>query len=1081
MKQRLDFWRSICTLGVAGLLATGTSAWGADKGPALLDTVPTARQFDVLPLNAVTSAEVEAVDRDAVALEDDQRNEAGLPPRYAIPNEVFFTPDNSGTWEKLPDGTMLWRLRVIAPEATSVNLGFTRYAMPEGGRLMIYTPDYQQTVRPFTARDNAAHGELWTPALPGGEMVVEVTIPADKVGELGLELTSINYGYRGFWDVPELPEALSGSCNVDVICPEGDDWRLDIPAIGVISTGGSTFCTGFMVNNTAQDLKPYFMTANHCGISSGNAASLVVYWNYENSTCRTPGSPASGGPGDGLLNQFQSGSFFRSSYSTSDFTLVELDEDPNPAWNISFAGWDRSGAEATTAIGIHHPNTDEKRISFEYQSTQTTSYLGTTVPGNGSHVRIIDWDLGTTEPGSSGSPVFNQDHRVIGQLHGGYAACGNNDSDWYGKFSVSWTGGGSSSSRLSDWLDTGNTGLMAVDTVSLATLCSDAGEVKLDAGKYGCSGMVTVELVDCGLNLSPTALDTATMVISSDSEPSGETMILTEKFLDSGRFEGVMPLGAVNAPGVLLVSAGDTISATYIDADDGQGGTNIAVVETAPVDCTPPAISNVQLVDLGPRDVTISFDTDELSSGRVRYGLSCGVLNGSAEDTTYSNAPQVTVSGLQDNQTYYYAVEATDEAENTGSDNNGGACYTFTTPEVPDFFTEEYGASDNDLDNKLITFSPNGTIDFYSYCVEPISALPTDPTGGTGLSLGDDAFATVTLTGGASVSLYGVSYTTFYVGSNGYITFNSGDSDYTETLAEHFNRPRISALYDDLSPNQAGAVSWKQLADRVVVTWLGVTEYNALNSNTFQIEMLFDGEIHLAYTQIAAVDGIAGLSEGLGLSPDYNEMDLSAGGNCGAQPPVAPIGTWAMTKSRYISFSPNNGADPVNFQVEMLAGPGSPGMVGWVDVPDGNGIARLRSTPITPAPLWAEAVIHIGDCAIVPGAQYGIRATFDGTNFSDEYGVSTTPQPSDGRLWGDTVGSFDSGTQTWNPPNGTVNGFDIVAVLERFANDPSAPHMTWVDVNPQIPDKVANGTDVLQVVNAFSQGPYPFVTPDNCP
>jgi len=53
------------------------------------------------------------------------------------------------------------------------------------------------------------------------------------------------------------------------------------------------------VNNVRQDLKPYFMTANHCGITSGNAASLVVYWNYQNSTCRPPGSPASGNPGNG--------------------------------------------------------------------------------------------------------------------------------------------------------------------------------------------------------------------------------------------------------------------------------------------------------------------------------------------------------------------------------------------------------------------------------------------------------------------------------------------------------------------------------------------------------------------------------------------------------------------------------------------------------------------------------------------------------------------------------------------------------------------------------------------------------------
>jgi hypothetical protein len=212
-----------------------------------------------------------------------------------------------------------------------------------------------------------------------------------------------------------------------------------------------------MVNNTAQDQTPYFMTANHCGINSGTAASLVVYWNYKSPTC--------GLHGGGSLSQWQNGSYWRAAYSTSDFTLVELDDDPNPAYNVTFAGWDRTTADPTSAVAIHHPSCDEKSISFENDGCTTTSYLGTSSPGNGTHIRVIDWDLGTTEPGSSGSPLFDPNHHVVGQLHGGYAACGNDLSDWYGKFSVSWTGGGTSSSRLSDWLDPGGAGAVSVDTL----------------------------------------------------------------------------------------------------------------------------------------------------------------------------------------------------------------------------------------------------------------------------------------------------------------------------------------------------------------------------------------------------------------------------------------------------------------------------------------------------------------------------------------------------------------------------------------------------------------------------------------
>jgi lysyl endopeptidase len=419
------------------------------------------------PLDQVPVVTMPAVDVEALMAEDVVRYEQGLPPRFAQPIPVQITPAGYGIWETQTDGTRLWRLRISSPGAVSLNLGFTRYQMPLGGRLVLYTPDQQVVRGPFTAADNEAHGQLWSPILPGDEIVIEVSLPAAMEGQLELMLTAVNHGYREFGR-PYSPE--SGACNLDVVCsaadgyPQVDAWRHEIRSVAVISTGGSTFCTGFLVNNTAEDLKGYFMTANHCGISSGNAASLVTYWNYENSWCRPVGSPASGGPGDGLLNQYNTGSIFRASYSASDFTLVELDDPINPDYDVHWAGWDATSADATNAVGIHHPNTDEKRISFENDPTTTTSYLQTSVPGDGTHVRITDWDLGTTEPGSSGSPLFNQNYHVIGQLHGGYAACGNDDSDWYGRFSVSWDRGGSTpTNRLRDWLDPGNTGQLVQD------------------------------------------------------------------------------------------------------------------------------------------------------------------------------------------------------------------------------------------------------------------------------------------------------------------------------------------------------------------------------------------------------------------------------------------------------------------------------------------------------------------------------------------------------------------------------------------------------------------------------------------
>jgi hypothetical protein len=422
--------------------------------PALA-AVPVTSSHQVLGLESIDAVIFPSLNTELLAWEDVEREEMGLPPRFAVPKEVEVSPSTHGTWEDLGQGMKLWRLRIESLGALSLNFGFTRYQMPEGGSLFLYAADESYELsRAFTAEDNENHGELWTPVVLSDNVIIELIVPAAAVDSLALDLGYVNIGYRGFG---ETMATLQGTCNNDVVCPEGDPWRDEIASVGVISTGGSTFCTGFMVNNTAEDETPYFMTANHCGINSGNASSLVVYWNFESPNC--------GDLSGGSLSDFQTGSFFRSSYSSSDFTLVELDSAPNPAHNVSFSGWSRSSGDATSAVGIHHPNTDEKAISFEDDPTTTTSYLSNTVPGDGTHVRITDWDDGTTEPGSSGSPLYDQNHHVIGQLHGGYASCTSQTSDWYGRFSVSWTGGGSNSTRLSNWLDPIGSGATTIDTL----------------------------------------------------------------------------------------------------------------------------------------------------------------------------------------------------------------------------------------------------------------------------------------------------------------------------------------------------------------------------------------------------------------------------------------------------------------------------------------------------------------------------------------------------------------------------------------------------------------------------------------
>jgi len=455
---------------VAGMLSAGAAqAATGDARPAAFDyRLPAEHTVEVRSMPGVDVARLKAEDaRRAAKL-------ASAPVRFAAPLAVDITPATAGDWDEAGDN-LVWRLRVQSKGALSLNFGFGEYRMPEGGHMLVYpaglkgnaSPDL---IRAFTSADNKRHGKLWTPVVSGDHAVIEVVVPKAKAGELKLRLTSVNHDYVGFDRLAAAPwtgqeKGVSGSCNIDVACPAGDGWRDQIRSAGAYSRFGTFYCSGSLVNNTANDQKMYFLTANHCSMGSTDAAaSIVVYWNYQNSYCRTPGSAESGANGDGSLAQNQTGATPLASYSSSDFTLLELDDPADPEFNLYWSGWDRRDIAFNGATGIHHPRVAEKRITHSSNPLRIEGYLG----ASGTSHLYVYWDHpGTTEGGSSGSPLYSPDGRVIGQLHGGYASCsttGPTDHvDWYGRVFTSWAGGGSDTSRLSNWLDPAGTGAEFID------------------------------------------------------------------------------------------------------------------------------------------------------------------------------------------------------------------------------------------------------------------------------------------------------------------------------------------------------------------------------------------------------------------------------------------------------------------------------------------------------------------------------------------------------------------------------------------------------------------------------------------
>ncbi|MBN2432577.1 MAG: trypsin-like peptidase domain-containing protein [Acidobacteria bacterium] len=497
------------------------------------------------PVDTIT---LPRVDTQALLAEDEVEATLGLPFRFGYPHEVDLGLDNAGTWEELPDGGLLWRLRLVCPDAYSINLIFSEYDLPAGAALFLYDDENRTLLGSFTRRNNKAHGQFATAPTCGETCILEYYEPptAEQPGRLAI--ARVVHGYKNvFFGTTEKGFGDSGACNINVNCPEGDDWRDQINSAGMITLGGGTrLCSGALVNNVRQDETPYFLTANHCLI--GDVSTWVIIFNYQSPSCTN----INGSTADSIA-----GTTLVASNAASDFALLRLSETPPPDYNPFYSGWSAVDTPAATTVAIHHPSGDIKKISFENDPVTSSDYEPSPYLVN-SHWKVWDWDLGTTEGGSSGSPLYDPSKRIVGQLHGGYAACGNDLPDYYGKFAMSWNRGGSPTTRLRDWLDPDNTGVLTLDGFGPGT------------------GLPTVTIT------SPAPLSIVSGIVTIAATATDDQGISQVEF-----FINNIPLGTDTTPPYQQVwdtsgyaDGQHQIKATATNLSSGQRSTTITVVKS---------------------------------------------------------------------------------------------------------------------------------------------------------------------------------------------------------------------------------------------------------------------------------------------------------------------------------------------------------------------------------------------------------------------------------------------------------------------------------------------------------------------
>ncbi|MES2490742.1 MAG: GlyGly-CTERM sorting domain-containing protein [Pseudomonadota bacterium] len=405
----------------------------------------------------------------ATAISKDQ------PLQFAVSAPLSLTLDD-GNWSKLDDGNWSWRTRVYSAGAQSLNLHFSQFHLPADAALWLYDPNGEVIAGPYTSANELADQQLWTAVVNGETAIVEVRVPSASKDQVRLQLAEVNHGYRGFAKAGTGSFGDSGSCEIDVVCPAGQPYLAQARALARITISGTALCSGQLVNNVRQDNTPFFLTANHCGISSSNASSVVFYWNYQNSRC--------GGNGTEPSYQTQSGSIWVAGNVSSDFTLLKTAQHPSSSFSLYLAGWNAGNSAPTSGGIVHHPAGDVTKIAI-YSSpavslnNQTLCTGSLPVTGTCSSTRSVNvwrvsYSQGVTEGGSSGSALYDQNKLIVGQLSGGSTACGASSSatDIYGRTNAAWTATSAASGQLKANLDPDNTGTLSLAGKNLGAVSS---------------------------------------------------------------------------------------------------------------------------------------------------------------------------------------------------------------------------------------------------------------------------------------------------------------------------------------------------------------------------------------------------------------------------------------------------------------------------------------------------------------------------------------------------------------------------------------------------------------------------------
>ncbi|MCB0471593.1 MAG: T9SS type A sorting domain-containing protein, partial [Flavobacteriaceae bacterium] len=423
------------------------------------------------------------------------------PYRIGVLQKVNLDINSSGVWTNLSNGDRIWRILFYSKDAVNLGVIFKKFYLPKGATIYMYNADKTDILGAYTDSENNSKEVLTTWFVKGDKIWIEYFEPKEVEGQGRFIISSVIHNYRlgkeyqqGYFNNLEKSLNGSGDCHYDVNCPMWNDFEnqkeIVKKAVGfmLIPDEPSELiysCSGALVNNTAEDKTPFFLSANHCynvksGVPDPSLISIRFNWISPNPVCAEASNST-----DANINQVMSGTTFRAKSPISDFLLLEINNPIPSNWDITYSGWDRSDNIPAFEVGIHHPKGDIMKISRDNDPAIKGQFTVNNETLNAWELVGLDggtptpeqflkggWEIGSTEVGSSGSPLFDQNGRIIGQLYGGWTNCNgtvnNNGADLYGRFAISWNNG------LKTWLDPLNTNPATLNSLQATLSVNDA-------------------------------------------------------------------------------------------------------------------------------------------------------------------------------------------------------------------------------------------------------------------------------------------------------------------------------------------------------------------------------------------------------------------------------------------------------------------------------------------------------------------------------------------------------------------------------------------------------------------------------